>query len=127
MTVQATWLLASLFVAHFLGDFTPLTTQRMLEAKARGKPVGPIAAHAGVHAVLVGFVVGGMARPGGALLVVAVAVEFLTHLGIDWAKGRLGAARPAWSDPRSRSFWWIFGVDQLGHQLVLIAIAVLVS
>ena len=55
MTAQTMVLLAFLFVGHFLGDFTPLASARMQEAKLSGTPLGPIALHALVHAVLVGI------------------------------------------------------------------------
>jgi hypothetical protein len=113
-------------VAHFIGDFTPLATPRMQEAKARGKPAGPIALHALVHAFLVGAAVMLAAWPGATLAVAAVGLEFGTHLGIDWIRGRLGAGRPALSDPKTQAFWSILGLDQLAHGLVLIWIASLV-
>lgn len=126
MTSGATWLLVSLFLTHFLGDFTPLSTQRMQEAKARGRPVGPIAAHAGVHAVLVAIAVGVVSWPGVALLAGVAAVEFATHLGIDWGRGRIGVNRPSLTDPSSQRFWTALGVDQLAHYLVLVWIVLMV-
>jgi len=127
MTGESVWLLASLFLAHFLGDFTPLSTPRMQEAKSRGKPVGPIAAHAGVHALLVGVAVIILAWPGLSLLVVAVGLEFTTHLGIDWFRGRLGGRYPGLRDPGVQAFWTAMGLDQLAHYLVLLAIASIVT
>lgn len=126
MTVQAVGLLCVLFAAHFLGDFTPLASSRMQEAKARGSPVAPIAAHAAIHAVLVGLAVAVVARPGMGLLILAVALEFTTHLALDWLRGHLGARRPGLSDPGHQSFWTAMGLDQLGHALVLVGIAAMV-
>lgn len=117
------WLLVSLFIAHFLGDFTPLSTRRMQEAKATGRPVGPIAAHAGVHAALLAVAVTLSAWPGVVLLAVVVGLEFATHLAIDWMKGRFSAGHPAVSNPQYQAFWTVLGVDQLAHYLVLIWIA----
>jgi hypothetical protein len=119
-------LLVLLLVAHFLGDFTPLSTPRMQKAKAAGRPVGPIAAHAAVHALLVGIAVLVGASPGVALLGVAMGIELVTHLAIDWTRGRLGAGRPELADPQMQAFWTILGIDQLAHGLVLIWIAFLV-
>ena len=126
MTGRATLLLASLFLTHFLGDFTPLSTRRMREAKAHGKPVGPIAAHAGVHAFLLAVAVVLVFSPGIGLVAVAAGVEFVTHLAIDWGRGRAGAARPLLSDPEFQPFWTFLGLDQLAHYLVLLWIAQIV-
>jgi hypothetical protein len=126
MSIQAGVLLAFLFVAHFLGDFTPLATARMQAAKARGTPVGPIALHALIHAILVGVVVVAIVRPDPLLILGAVTVEFWSHLGLDWLKGRLGARNPALADPGGRPFWTVLGLDQLAHALVLVGIAALV-
>jgi hypothetical protein len=126
MTGRAIWLMASLFLAHFLGDFTRLSTNRMQEAKATGRPVGPIVAHGAVHAVLVGIAVAAAAWPGVSVLVAAMGVEFVTHFGIDWIRGRLGDGRPTLSSPESPAFWTVLGLDQLAHYLVLLWIAALV-
>ena len=126
MTPVAAVLLGMLLVGHFLGDFTPLSTERMREAKQTGRPVGPIALHALVHAVLAGIAVGAIARPLPMLLLGAVAIEFWTHLGIDWLRGRLSVRYPAIGDADQRAFWAALGLDQLAHGLVLVGIAYLV-
>jgi hypothetical protein len=123
VSATALTLLAFLFVAHFLGDFTPLATDRMQEAKLSGAPVGPIALHALVHAVLVGVAVVAIARPAAMLALAALAVEFWTHLGIDWYRGRLTARHEALRDAVGRLYWSVLGFDQLAHGLVLLAIA----
>jgi hypothetical protein len=125
MTEQAAVLLVFLFVGHFLGDFTPLATARMLEAKLTGSPIGPIALHALVHAVLVGAAVAAIARPVPMLILAAVTVEFWTHLGLDWVKGKMSVRRPALGDPGQPIFWTALGIDQLAHALVLVGIAFL--
>jgi hypothetical protein len=119
-------LLAFLFSAHFLGDFTPLATRGMLDAKAVGKPLGPIASHAAVHAVLVGLAVALVVRPGPGLIGMAALVEFGAHLAIDWVRGRLGGHWPTLSDPAAQAYWTALGLDQLAHAFVLIGIAALV-
>lgn len=125
MTEQTAVLLIFLFVGHFLGDFTPLATARMLEAKLTGSPIGPIALHALVHAVLVGLAVAAIARPVPMLILAAVTVEFWTHLGLDWVKGKMSVRRPALGDPGQPIFWTVLGIDQLAHALVLVGIAFL--
>lgn len=123
MSTTATTLLVALFVGHFLGDFTPLATQRMQKAKAEGGPMGPIAAHAAVHAVLVGLAVLGVLRPGLQVVAAAAAAELVTHFVIDAIRARVGVRVPALRDPASNPFWWALGLDQLLHGLVLIGIA----
>ena len=123
MTIQAAVLLTFLLVGHFLGDFTALSTPRMQEAKRKGTPIGPIALHALIHAVLVGVAVAAIARPDPMLLLGAVTVEFWTHMGIDWFRGRMSAQRPALADPGQPVFWTVLGLDQLAHGLVLVGIA----
>jgi hypothetical protein len=126
MTPEATVLLSMLFVGHFFGDFTFLSTPRMQEAKRTGRPIGPIALHALVHAVLVAIAVGAIVRPQPMLLLGAVAIEFWTHLAVDWFRGRLTARHPAIGNPEESAFWTVLGLDQLAHALVLLGIAYLV-
>lgn len=126
MTFEASLLLCGLLFAHFLGDFTPLSTSSMRAAKAVGKPLGPIAAHAVVHGILVGIVIGVMAPPTVPVLGIAIAVEFGTHLAIDWVRGILMAANPNLADPSGQGFWTLLGFDQLAHGLVLVGLAFLV-
>jgi len=126
VSTTAVTLLAALFVAHYLGDFTPLSTPRMQRAKANGGPMGPIVAHAAVHGVLVGIAVLVVVRPSLSVVGLAAGVEFVTHFTIDAARARIGARVPVLNDPSSNPFWWALGVDQLLHALVLIGIAVLV-
>lgn len=126
MTEQAATLLIFLFVGHFLGDFTRLTTARMLEAKLTGSPIGPIALHALIHAVLVGLAVAAIARPVPMLILAAVTIEFWTHLGLDWFRGKMSVRHPALGDPNQRVFWTALGLDQLAHAMVLVGIAFLV-
>lgn len=127
VTTFAGGLLAGLFVAHYLGDFTPLSTGRMLEAKAEGGPVSLIASHAGVQALLVGIVVAAATGFQAGLVGPAVAIEFLTHFAIDLARGRLGARFPKIRDSSNRAFWWALGLDQLAHAMVLLWIAAVVT
>jgi len=126
MTEQAVVLLAFLFVGHFLGDFTPLASARIQEAKVAGRPLAPIALHSLIHAVLLGIAVAAIARPEPILALAAVTIEFWTHLGLDWLRGKMSARRPALGDPSQRIFWTALGLDQLAHTLVLVGIAALV-
>lgn len=119
-------LMAALLICHFLGDFTPLSTARMLEAKRTATSHGWILAHAAIHATLVGLVVTFVANAGLAVIFVAVAVELGTHFAIDEVRARVGVTWSRLGDPKERGFWYAMGVDQLAHGLVLVAIATLV-
>lgn len=123
MTGEAVRLLSVLLVTHFLGDFTPLATRRMLEAKANGGPLGPIALHAAVHGALAGAAVLLASTAGWAVLAGAALVVFGTHFGLDAARARLGDRFAAVRDPRRNLFWTALGLDQLAHGLVLVGIA----
>lgn len=126
MTTQAVVLFCFLLIGHFLGDFTPLSTPRMLEAKANGGPIWPIAQHAGVHAILTGIAVLAIAQTGAALAGLAFGVQFTTHLALDGARSWSGTRRPALNDPTTNAFWTALGLDQLSHTLVLVVITLLV-
>lgn len=126
MTATAAWLLVCLLVAHDLGDFTPLATERIREAKARGRPLRLIGMHAAIHAVLVALAVMMVVRPSLALLALAAGLELLTHFVIDVAKARVGVRVPSLGDMRTNPFWWLLGVDQLLHLLVLVGIAFII-
>jgi hypothetical protein len=126
MTAEALWLLAGLLLAHYLGDFTPLASARMQEAKANAGPLPTIGAHAGIHGLLVGLAVALLAAPVWTLIIAAAAIEFVTHFGLDTVRARLGRRFPKLNDPGQRAFWYALGADQLGHGLVLLGLAFLV-
>ncbi|MBI4514167.1 MAG: DUF3307 domain-containing protein [Gemmatimonadetes bacterium] len=127
MTAETFGLLCGLLVAHYLGDFTPLSTARMLEAKYSGGPLSPIAGHAAVHALLVALAVIVFVRSSPWLpAAIAAPIEFATHFSIDAMRARLGRRIPALRDPGQNVYWYAFGIDQLAHALVLVGLAALV-
>jgi len=126
LSTQAAVLLALLLVGHFLGDFTPLATARMQEAKANGGPMRVIAAHAAVHAVLTGLAIALVAGLEPSALWLAVGLQFLTHWGLDAFRARLGVRVPVFADPSKNVYWTALGLDQLAHGLVLLIITMLV-
>jgi hypothetical protein len=126
MTGEATILLCGLFLAHYLGDFTPLATRRMLEAKAAAKPLWPIAAHAAVHTALVAVVIALAASPSGPTLLLVCAIQFVTHFLLDAGRAVLGRRLPILNDPARSRFWHVLGLDQLAHAVVLIVVAAIV-
>lgn len=123
MTTQASWLLFSLFFAHYLGDFTPLATARMQEAKANGGPASLIFAHAAVHMLLVATATVLVVRAAWTIIAVAATIELVTHFLIDLARARLTRRFSALRNPTQNAFWFALGVDQLAHGLVLIGVA----
>jgi Protein of unknown function (DUF3307) len=102
---------------HFLCDFV-LQTRWQIEAKKTYlKPGGLV--HAGLHAALsVPALLLLAAAP--AMLIAIPLGEFVLHYHLDWAKARIDGAA-GWT-PRDRSYWVVFGLDQLMHQLTYVAI-----
>lgn len=127
MTGTYAALMVVLLFGHFLGDFSPLLTSRMLAAKESGAAPGWILGHAGVHAALVGLAVLVVVSPPVLVLGLAILIELSSHFVIDVLRARLGVARPGTRDPANRSFWLVLGLDQLAHGLVLVAIVWLVA
>jgi hypothetical protein len=127
MTNQAALLLAGFFFAHYLGDFTPLSTPRMLAAKTNAKPMWLIAAHALVHTLLVALVILIVVFPSWSVLALAAAIECVTHFVLDASRARLGRRVPALNDPSRNIFWYSLGLDQFAHALVLLGLALLVT
>ncbi len=111
-------------VCHWFADFTPLSTAWMLRAKRFGKPLFPILAHAGVHALLFFMAVFVLHGVENALL--AAAIQLPTHFVIDVFKGRLNAWFPELQNYENKNHWLVFGADQFLHQSVIIGIAALV-
>lgn len=126
MSAEVAWLLAGLFTAHYLGDFTPLLTERMLAAKREGRPVGPMALHGIVHGALAAIAVGVTASPRLGTLGLAAAIVLASHFAMDLGRARLSARFPALRDSTRRAFWVSLGFDQLVHGLVLIWVATVV-
>ncbi len=122
MTHQATLLLSLLLLAHYLGDFTPLATRKMQEAKAGVRPPGLIIVHAAIHGLLVGLAVT-ITLGSWRLAAAAAGIEFALHFAIDFAKMKTGLRFPILRDSTNDPFWYFLGLDQLAHGLVLLGIA----
>ncbi len=113
-------LLISLLICHFLADYC-LTTPQMIEAKASGKHLQHIGLHAAVHATLMVVVL--LAFCVSFVVVSALyALELISHFAIDYGKGFLGRKFPALGDNTKKPFWVLYGLDQLLHLLVIVAI-----
>ncbi len=101
---------------HFVADFL-LQTKWM--ARAKGHPDGwiaPLVAHATCHAGLTLLITLAVAPP---LWWLAV-VDLIVHFSVDRAK----ASVSSWSGlkPEQARYWWLFGFDQMLHQLTDIVI-----
>ncbi len=123
MTAEGAALMLALLAGHFLGDFTPLLTERMREAKANGGPFGPIALHGAVHGLLTLAAAGAILRPPAVPLLLAAGAVLVTHFTIDAARARLGLRFEDLRDPTSQLFWTALGLDQLAHAAVLVGVA----
>ncbi len=106
-------------ICHFFGDFTPLSTPWMLEAKKTGRPLIPILAHALIHAILHFFIVIFWTMDFN-IAICVFTIQLLTHWVIDILKGRMNVwcSISLVNDPIK--FWALFGVDQLLHQSIII-------
>lgn len=111
-------LTALLLLCHFAADYTHLSTPWMLSAKRFGTPVTPIIAHAGVHALLM-FLVVLFGYGVHAALLVGV-FQFVSHALIDTTKGRINATFPAVQSSANPAHWYVFGIDQTLHILVIL-------
>lgn len=120
------WLIGILLVCHYLADYSHLTRPWMLAAKAKGSPVWPIFLHASVHTALMAVVLVTykfiMAVSNGGVEIAvgpALALQLVSHTLIDVFKGKLNRFE-AIKSPMSVWHWYVFGADQLLHQLVII-------
>lgn len=112
-------ILALLQICHFLADFTPLSTPWMIQAKSKGRPLLPILAHASVHAFLMFTVIHLCADFRAAIFLGAF--QLITHFVIDVLKGLISNSFNPLKDASQSPFWTLFGLDQLLHQLVIVA------
>jgi len=103
-------------IKHMFADFF-LQTPRMLSGRGTYLHVGRMQ-HAAVHALLTipAFLLVGA---GFTVVMLIIAVEWLVHFHLDWAKARFSEARKL--TPTQPLFWYAFGVDQALHQLTYIA------
>ena len=113
-------LLISLLVCHYLADFC-FTTPSMIKAKADGRNVWPIMLHASVQTILIGLCLL-LWEIEWKLLLLLMLAEFVTHFLIDTAKGRFTSRFPKLADMQQKSYWMLYGFDQLLHLLVIVGI-----
>ncbi len=56
------------------------------------------------------------------MLCILMAFELISHFLIDILKAKLSVKYPRLADTHQKSYWMLYGLDQLLHQLVVIAI-----
>jgi hypothetical protein len=128
MKKEALEILIFLNVTHWAADYTHLSTKWMLDAKRLGTPILPILAHACVHYALVSAVLLFFLFPNYPMLWLELCLfQLFSHWGIDILKGRLNGWVPALQSPVNKFHWYVFGLDQMLHQFVLIIITYLAT
>lgn len=112
--MKETYLLLQLFFGHFLGDFTPFLTVKMIAAKEKGKPLYPILMHALVHASFV-FTILLFHNIEWHIIILCTLFELFAHFTIDVLKGKTAEKYPCTKNPKKRMFWATLGIDQFLH------------
>ena len=112
-------LLFALQVCHWLADYSHLSMSFMLAAKKSGKPLSPIFAHAMIHGALMSLVLGFFMERNW-LWIVLVLFQIATHFVIDVWKGKMNVWFPCIANSENKEHWYIFGLDQMFHQVVII-------
>jgi hypothetical protein len=114
-----------LLICHWAGDFTHLSRPYMLAAKKFGTPAKPIFDHAAVHGTLMGVATFCFT---GNLLAAAIVftVQLATHFFIDVLKGKCNKWFPTVQNPAKYPHWYLFGVDQFLHIMVIAAISLMI-
>lgn len=118
--MSPTLLLISLLVCHYLADFC-FTTPKMIRAKADGRDPWPIMLHAAIHAGLMAICLLLWSISWKAVLL-AIAVEWITHFLIDLTKARLSIRFLILTDQQQKPYWMLYGLDQLLHQMVIVGV-----
>jgi hypothetical protein len=114
-----------LMFCHWLADFTHLSTPWMLRAKAIGKPLFPIFIHACVHGTLMCIVL--LFFTPIKTVFILTAFQIATHFCIDVLKGKLNVWFPPLADAKNSYHWWVFGLDQMAHQSVIVLMVMFAS
>ncbi|MBN8701491.1 MAG: DUF3307 domain-containing protein [Bacteroidetes bacterium] len=113
-------LITLLNICHLFGDFSPLSTSKMLQAKEKGTPSIPIFLHASIHGLLMLSVLVFFCSI--KLAIILCLFEIVTHFLIDTWKGKMNVWFPIFSDNKNKYHWMLFGFDQFLHQLVIVSI-----
>ena len=110
-------LVAVFSLKHFVADFILQTGWIALGKDCRDDWAKPLAAHVAIHAALALAIILVVAPRLWWLALVDLAIHFVIDRGKTLA-GRWGR----WGPDNAR-YWWLFGLDQLLHQLTNIGLA----
>lgn len=111
--------LVLLLICHWAADFSHLSMPYMLQAKRIGRPIMPILHHALIHGTLMLSVM--LLYSSDYMGIFGCFMfEVATHWGIDITKGKISDEWPKLADPSNPYHWYIFGLDQLLHVIVII-------
>lgn len=110
------WAMLAFQIKHFICDFVLQTLNQATKKGFYGHIAG--ITHAGTHAL---FSIPALLILGADLrgIIVLVIGEFLVHYHTDWLKAHTDRKRAAAG--QDHTYWMLFGLDQLIHQLTYIA------
>lgn len=114
-------ILILLFLGHYLGDFTHLSTNKMLESKDAARNILWIFAHAAVHAFFSSLVAFAFTLDLSTFFAVFMFV-LVGHSVIDMLKSIICTSYPMFKDVKNRAYWYVFGADQFLHACNLIGV-----
>ena len=115
------FIIALLFIKHFIIDFPLQKPYQYLNKGTYGHPGGLL--HAGFHGMgtwvcLVWY------APQAALFLGLF--DAVIHYHVDWAKMKLNA-KMSWGPTTHEQFWWLLGLDQLVHSLTYVWLVYLIT
>ena len=132
-------LLLLLILGHYIGDYTPLSTPKMLKAKQFSKPLFPIFEHALVHGAIFCIIyfyyqaviytfnnIGDLSYD--AYLnysfncIIPTLILLIIHFLIDVGKGKITYYIKQTQDISKPPFWMLHGLDQFLHIVTIIII-----
>lgn len=104
------YLMAGFITKHVIADYF-LQTGWMLAGRDVYLHIGRLA-HAGMHAIGTGLVLGIAGTPVGLMAVLSL-VDLVIHFHVDWAKARYSEHKGA--TPYEAAYWRAMGTDQAAH------------
>ena len=113
-----------LSLKHTIGDYFLQTPYQYLNKGIYGHPGGLV--HSALHALLTLPIFLILPRSSALLALAIIAGEFVIHYHLDWSKEQL--VKKYKLTQSDTWFWYLFGLDQLGHMVTYVAIiAILIS
>ena len=125
INLSATWLAVAvgLFcIKHYMADFVLQTSWMSRGKESENGWLAPLAAHAGIHALLTGAIFLVLSP---SLFIVAMVADWLIHGAID--RGKAIASNHLGTKADAPAFWWLLGADQTAHQFTHLGFAILIA